>query len=52
MDPFANKKSRLFWCVYLLRRMICIIVGNPYPISESEIDLSYFFRKTYLIQGT
>ncbi|EDO14855.1 hypothetical protein Kpol_345p3 [Vanderwaltozyma polyspora DSM 70294] len=41
-DPFGNKKLRLFWCIYLLERMICVAVGRPYTISESEIDLPLF----------
>ncbi|SCV00524.1 LAME_0G10286g1_1 [Lachancea meyersii CBS 8951] len=41
-DLFASKKLRLFWCVYLLERMICVAVGKPYTIPESEIDLPLF----------
>ena len=39
-DPYANKKQKLFWCVYLLERMICISVWKPYTISEAEVNLS------------
>lgn len=41
-DPMAHKNLRLFWCVYLLERMICVAVGRPYAIAESEIDLPLF----------
>ncbi|AMD22879.1 HHR110Cp [Eremothecium sinecaudum] len=41
-DVFANKKLRLFWSVYLLERMICVALGRPYTISESEIELPVF----------
>ncbi|SCU84101.1 LAMI_0C06238g1_1 [Lachancea mirantina] len=41
-DIFASKKLRLFWCVYLLERMICVAVGKPYTIAESEINLPLF----------
>ncbi|KAK5960705.1 uncharacterized protein PWA37_002139 [Arxiozyma heterogenica] len=41
-EPFASKKLRLFWCVYLLERMICEAVSKPFTISESEINLPYF----------
>ncbi|CAR28124.1 hypothetical protein ZYGR_0N06150 [Zygosaccharomyces rouxii] len=41
-DPNAHKNLRLFWCVYLLERMICVAVGRPYAIAESEIDLPLF----------
>lgn len=47
LDPFANKKLRLFWCVYLLERMICVAVGKPYTIQESEIDLPYFNEDSF-----
>jgi len=32
-------KLRLWWCVYLLERMITIAVGKPYSLSESQVDL-------------
>ncbi|CAL9736846.1 hypothetical protein MOSE0_K09054 [Monosporozyma servazzii] len=48
LDPFANKKLRLFWCVYLLERMICVAVGKPYTIQESEIDLPYFNEDSFM----
>ncbi|GAV54117.1 hypothetical protein ZYGR_0AK06190 [Zygosaccharomyces rouxii] len=41
-DPNAHRNLRLFWCVYLLERMICVAVGRPYAIAESEIDLPLF----------
>ena len=41
-EPFATKKLRLFWCVYLLERMICEAVTKPFTINESEINLPYF----------
>ncbi|AAS54770.2 AGR280Cp [Eremothecium gossypii ATCC 10895] len=42
--PYGNsdRKFRLFWCVYLLERMICVAVGKPYVIKESEIGLPLF----------
>lgn len=43
-DPNANKKLRIFWCVYLLERMICVAVGRPFTISESEINLPFSVR--------
>ncbi|CAI4667576.1 CMF_collapsed_G0039070.mRNA.1.CDS.1 [Saccharomyces cerevisiae] len=46
-DPFANKKLRLFWCVYLLERMICVAVGKPYTIKESEINLPLFNNDSF-----
>ena len=46
-DPFANKKLRLFWCVYLIERMICVAVGKPYTIAESEIDLPLFNKDSF-----
>lgn len=46
-DPFSRKKLRLFWCVYLLERMICEAVGKPFTIRESEIDLPYFDEETF-----
>ncbi|SCW00614.1 LAFE_0C08086g1_1 [Lachancea fermentati] len=46
-DTFANKKLRLFWCVYLLERMICVAVGKPYTIPESEIDLPFFNEDSF-----
>lgn len=41
-DPNAHRNLRLFWCIYLLERMICVAVGRPYAIAESEIDLPLF----------
>ena len=52
LDPFANKKLRLFWCVYLLERMICVAVGKPYTIQESEIDLPYFSEDSFNTKDT
>ena len=52
LDPFANKKLRLFWCVYLLERMICVAVGKPYTIPESEIDLPYFTEDSFNTKDT
>ncbi|CEP64207.1 uncharacterized protein LALA0_S10e04918g [Lachancea lanzarotensis] len=46
-DIFAGKKLRLFWCVYLLERMICVAVGKPYTIPESEIDLPLFDEASF-----
>lgn len=46
-DSFANKKLRLFWCVYLLERMICVAVGKPFTIHESEIDVPLFNEDSY-----
>ena len=46
-DPFAKKKLRLFWCVYLLQRMICVAVGRPYTIAEAEIDLPLFSEGSF-----
>ncbi|CAL9732910.1 hypothetical protein MOUN0_O09076 [Monosporozyma unispora] len=46
-DPFSRKKLRLFWCVYLLERMICEAVGKPFTISESEINLPYFDEQSF-----
>ncbi|AGO11958.1 AaceriAGR280Cp [[Ashbya] aceris (nom. inval.)] len=42
--PYGNsdRKFRLFWCVYLLERMICVAVGKPYLIKESEISIPLF----------
>ncbi|KAK5778792.1 hypothetical protein RI543_003715 [Arxiozyma heterogenica] len=51
-DPFANKKLRLFWCIYLLERMICVAVGKPYTITESEIDLPYFTEDSFNTKDT
>ncbi|CAI4988295.1 CFC_HP_G0091460.mRNA.1.CDS.1 [Saccharomyces cerevisiae] len=50
-DPFANKKLRLFWCVYLLERMICVAVGKPYTIKESEINLPLFNNDSFYTKG-
>lgn len=41
-EPNSHKNLRLFWCVYLLERMICVAVGKPYVIAESEINLPLF----------
>lgn len=46
-DPYANKKLRLFWCVYLLERMICVAVGKPYTIKESDINLPLFDEHSF-----
>ncbi|CCD26763.1 uncharacterized protein NDAI_0I01940 [Naumovozyma dairenensis CBS 421] len=46
-DPFANKRLRLFWCVYLLERMICVAVGKPYTIKESDINLPLFNENSF-----
>lgn len=46
-DPNANKKLRIFWCVYLLERMICVAVGRPFTISESEINLPFFSEDSF-----
>lgn len=51
-DPFANKKLRLFWCVYLLERMICVAVGRPYTIAEAEIDLPLFDSDSFNTKGS
>ncbi|CDR42445.1 CYFA0S09e03752g1_1 [Cyberlindnera fabianii] len=32
------RKLRLWWCVYLLERMISIAVGKPYTLAESSVD--------------
>lgn len=32
-------KMRLWWCVYLLERMITIAVGKPYSLPENEVDI-------------
>ncbi|SCU90550.1 LADA_0F04896g1_1 [Lachancea dasiensis] len=37
-----GKNLRLFWCVYLMERTICVAVGKPYTIAESDIDLPLF----------
>ncbi|CCH41752.1 putative transcriptional regulatory protein [Wickerhamomyces ciferrii] len=34
------KKLRLWWCVYLLERMISIAVGKNYNLKEDEVDLN------------
>lgn len=46
-DINANKKLRIFWCVYLLERMICVAVGRPFTISEREIDLPLFSEDSF-----
>lgn len=46
-DPGANKKMRMFWCVYLLERMICVAVGRPFTISEREINLPLFSEDSF-----
>ncbi|QLQ82154.1 hypothetical protein HG537_0G04090 [Torulaspora globosa] len=46
-DPYANEKLRIFWCVYLLERMICVAVGRPYTISEKEINLPLFSEESF-----
>lgn len=46
-DMFANKKLRLFWCIYSLERMICVAIGKPYTILESEIDLPFFNENSF-----
>ena len=51
-DPIANKKLRLFWCVYLLERMICVSVGKPYTVTESEIDLPFFNEDSFNTKNT
>lgn len=51
-DQFVNKKLRLFWCVYLLERMICVAVGRPYTISESEIKLPLFNEASFNTRST
>ncbi|CDO92862.1 unnamed protein product [Kluyveromyces dobzhanskii CBS 2104] len=51
-DSFANKKLRLFWCVYLIERMICVAVGKPYTIYESEIDLPFFNKDSFYTRET
>lgn len=51
-DPSANKKLRLFWCVYLLERMICVSVGRPYTVTESEIDLPFFNEDSFNTKNT
>lgn len=51
-DPFAYKKLRLFWCVYLIERMICVAVGKPYTINESEIDLPFFNKDSFYTRET
>lgn len=51
-DIFANKKLRLFWCVYLLERMICVAVGKPYTIAESEIYLPLFNEESFNTNAT
>ena len=51
-DPIANKKLRLFWCVYLLERMICVSVGKPYTVTESEIDLPFFSEDSFNTKNT
>ncbi|CCD24587.1 uncharacterized protein NDAI_0D02730 [Naumovozyma dairenensis CBS 421] len=43
----ANKKLRIFWCVYLLERMICVAVGKSYIIKESDIDLPLFDESSF-----
>ena len=42
-DPFANKKLRLFWCVYLLERMICVAA-----VSYTHLDV----YKRQILQST
>lgn len=32
------KRMRLWWCVYLLERMISIAVGKPYTLPEKQVD--------------
>ena len=51
-DPMANKKLRLFWCVYLLERMICVSVGQPYTVAEADIDLPYFSEDSFNTKNT
>ncbi|AET38620.1 uncharacterized protein Ecym_3112 [Eremothecium cymbalariae DBVPG len=52
-DNFASrKKLRLFWSVYLLERMICVSIGKPYTISESEIELPIFSETTVKADGS
>lgn len=51
-DQFVNKKLRLFWCVYLLERMICVAVGRPYTITESEIKLPLFNEASFNTRST
>lgn len=46
-DPFADEKLRIFWCVYLLERMICVAVGRPFTISEREINLPLFSEGSF-----
>lgn len=46
-DPFAHKRLRLFWCVYLLERMICVAVGRSFTIKESEINLPLFNENSF-----
>lgn len=46
-DPYADKRLRIFWCVYLLERMICVAVGRPFTISESEINLPLFSEGSF-----
>ncbi|CCK70966.1 uncharacterized protein KNAG_0F03040 [Huiozyma naganishii CBS 8797] len=51
-DPFARKKLRLFWCVYLLERMICVSVGKPFTISEADINLPLFDESSFNTQNS
>lgn len=51
-DTSANKKLRLFWSVYLIERMICVAVGKPYTIYESEIDLPLFDKDSFYTRET
>lgn len=51
-DPFAFKKLRLFWCVYLLERMICEAVSKPFTINEADINLPFFNEDTDHANGS
>lgn len=51
-DQFASKKLRLFWCVYLLERMICVAVGKPYTIHENEIEVPFFDENSFFTHST
>ncbi|CCF55930.1 hypothetical protein KAFR_0A04940 [Kazachstania africana CBS 2517] len=51
-NSFANKKLRIFWCVYLLERMICVAVGKPFVIKENEISLPLFDENSFNTQNS
>ncbi|CCH61171.1 hypothetical protein TBLA_0E01110 [Henningerozyma blattae CBS 6284] len=37
---YDEEHKRVFWCVYLLERMICVAVGKEYTIQEREVNVA------------